>query len=292
MDETTKWLLKLQYCPGISWKDQYLLFKQDPDLEKISCMTKAEYAQITGRSAQQADLILQKLHSLSFNHLYSSLMKSSSTFIPIYDKKYPKQLKRLPQPPWGLFAMGDVNLLKTENMLAVVGARNGDQYGKEALQSIIPFLIEKKISIVSGLARGIDAFSHELALQAGGKAIAVIAGGFGHFYPRENIQLAQRISKEGLILSEYAPEKRPEKWQFPARNRIVSGLSKGVLVVQAAKKSGSLITAAFALEQGIDVFAVPGPITHPLSEGVHSLIADGAKIVHCADDILMEFQQE
>ncbi|WP_046175068.1 DNA-processing protein DprA [Domibacillus indicus] len=292
MDETTKWLLKLQYCENITWKDQYLLLKNDPHLTSLSRMSSEEYAHITGRSTQQAALILQNLCSLSTNHLCTSLRELSSTFIPIYHKLYPDQLKRLPQPPWGLFAMGNINLLADETMLAVVGSRNGSQYGKEALQVIIPSLVEKKVSIVSGLARGIDAFSHELALQAGGRTIAVIAGGFKHFYPRENRELAQRISKQGLLLSEYAPDKRPEKWQFPARNRIISGLSKGVLVVQAAKKSGSLITAAFAMEQGIEVFAVPGPIMHPLSEGVHSLIADGAKIVHSADDILVEIKKE
>lgn len=292
MDDTAKNLLKLQYCSGITWKDQYSVIKYNPDLSRLPHMTAGELASITNRSIKQTETLLQQFNSLSDHHLYSSLQNSSAIFIPIFDQQYPESLKRLPQPPWGLFAIGDVSLLSKTNNLAVVGARNGNQYGKEVLQMIVPALVKKNISIVSGLARGIDAFSHEAALEACGKTIAVIAGGFNHFYPKENLKLAQRISKEGLILSEYAPDKKPEKWQFPARNRIVSGLSKGILVVQAAKKSGSLITVSFALEQGIDVFAVPGPITHKLSEGVHSLIGDGAKIVHSADDILSGWRQE
>lgn len=288
MDETAKKLLILQYCPSVTWKDQYLLLKHDPYLREMPHLTAAEIARITGRSIKQAQIILHEFNSVSYNHLYSSLTKSQTTFVPIFDERYPEPLKRLPQPPWVLFAIGDVRLMKHDRILAVVGARNGDEYGRKALQAIIPGLVEKHISIISGLAKGIDAFSHEEALNAGGKTIAVIAGGFQHFYPKENIALARQIARDGLILSEYAPHIKPERWQFPARNRIVSGLSGGVLIVQAAKKSGSLITANFAMEQGIDVFAVPGPITHPLSEGVHSLIADGAKIVHCADDILVE----
>jgi DNA processing protein len=292
LDNTEKQLLKLQYCPGISWKDQYLLLKNDPGLNQLSYMTAAEFAAITSRSIGQAETILNAFQALSYEPLYSSLLESSTTFIPIFDLQYPESLKKLPQPPWALFAMGNTSLLKSRNIIAVVGAREANQYGREAVQKIIPDLIKENTSIISGLAKGIDAFSHEEALQADGKTIAVIAGGFKYFYPKENIALAHRISKQGLILSEYAPNRKPERWQFPARNRIVSGLSKGVLVVQAAKKSGSLITASFALEQGIDVFAVPGPITHPLSEGVHALIADGARIVHSADDILSEWKQE
>ncbi|WP_309087071.1 DNA-processing protein DprA [Domibacillus sp.] len=292
MHHTTKQLLKLQYCSGISWKEQYVLLKNDPHLSHLPRMTAAEFAAVTNRSIQQAETILSGFHSLSYHSLDSALLESSTTFIPIFDPQYPEPLKMLPQPPWGLFAMGETALLSSRNMLAVVGARDGNEYGKQVLQMLVPALVKRNITIVSGLAKGIDAFSHEAALQAGGKTIAVIAGGFSHLYPKENKLLAHHISRQGLILSEYAPNRKPEKWQFPARNRIISGLSKGVLVVQAAKKSGSLITASYALEQGIDVFAVPGPITHPLSEGVHALIADGAKIVHAADDILSEWRQE
>ncbi len=278
----------LQYCSSVGWKDQYQLLQYNPDLTKLPLLTSAELALITGRTEKQADCILRQFHSLSFNHLHSSLIQSDTFFIPIWDERYPESLKKLPQPPWGFFAKGSLSLLK-EKKLAVVGARNGDQYGKEALQKIIPPLIKKNIAIVSGLARGIDTFSHKEALKSNGKTIAVVAGGFQHFYPKENADLANRIAKQGLILTEYAPNIKPERWQFPARNRIISGLSNAVLVVQAAKKSGSLITASFALEQGIEVFAVPGSITHPLSEGVHALISDGAKPVHSAADILTEF---
>ncbi|MGG3451348.1 DNA-processing protein DprA [Domibacillus aminovorans] len=288
MNDTTKYLLLLYYCKGPGWKDFYYLFKHDPDLMLLPKITPSQFSYLTGRSELQSASILQQFHSLSFEHILSSLARSNTHFIPIYDERYPDLLKTLPQPPWALFARGDLTLLKGKN-LAIVGSRHGTQYGKDALKLLIPPLVEKNITVVSGLAKGIDAFAHEQTLHSCGKTIAVIAGGFNHFYPRENVGLAQQIIKQGLVVSEYAPTTKPEKWQFPARNRIVSGLSKAVLVVQAAKKSGSLITASYALDQGMDVFAVPGPITQPLSEGVHELIRDGAKIVHSAADIYTEF---
>ncbi|OKL37151.1 DNA-processing protein DprA [Domibacillus mangrovi] len=288
MNDTTKNLLLFHYCKGPGWKDFFNLFKNDPDLTLLPKITPSQFSYFTGRSELQSTSILQQLHSLSFEHILSSLARFNTHFIPIYDERYPDSLKTLPQPPWALFARGNLTLLKGEK-LAIVGSRQGTQYGKEALKLLIPPLVEKNITVVSGLAKGIDAFAHEQTLHSNGKTIAVTAGGFNHFYPRENVGLAQQIIKHGLLVSEYAPTTKPEKWQFPARNRIVSGLSKGVLVVQAAKKSGSLITASYALEQGIDVFAVPGPITNPLSEGVHELIGDGAKIVHTAADIYTEF---
>lgn len=288
MDSTTKVLFMLQYCNGLTWKDQYHLLKCFPDLKEIPHLTSSQFSFVTGRTEKHSDLILSQFHSLSFHKLYSSLIHSNTRFIPIYDQRYPESLKALPQPPWSLFAKGEIQLLK-ERKLAVVGARKGDHYGKKALQTIIPPLVQHRIVIISGLAKGIDAFSHEETLKANGKTVAVIAGGFDHVYPKENIQLANHIAEKGLILTEYAPDRKPEKWQFPARNRVISGLAHAVLVVQAAKKSGSLITASFAIEQGIEVFAIPGQITHPLSAGVHELIADGAKLVHSAQDILAEF---
>lgn len=289
MNDTTNYLLLLHYCKGPGWKDFFNLFKYDTDLTYLSKITPSQFSHLTGRSELQSLSILQQLHSLSSETILSSLAYLNTHFIPIYDERYPASLKTLPQPPWALFAKGNLALLNGKK-LAVVGSRQGTRYGKDALKVLIPPLVEKNITVVSGLAKGIDAFAHEQALHSCGKTIAVIAGGFNHFYPRENVGLAQQIIKHGLVVSEYAPATKPEKWQFPARNRIVSGLSNAVLVVQAAKKSGSLITASYALEQGIDVFAVPGPITDPLSEGVHELIKDGAKIVHSPADIYTEFK--
>ncbi|WP_233129792.1 DNA-processing protein DprA [Domibacillus epiphyticus] len=287
MDSATKYLLLFHYCCEAGWKDLFHLFKHDPDFSQLPNLTASQLSHITGRSEQHSASILYKLHSLSAEHILATLSEENIHFIPFYDQRYPDVLKTLPQPPWALFSKGNTGLLSSQK-IAVVGSRNGDQYGKESLKQLIPPLVKRNFTIVSGLAKGIDAFAHEQTIESKGNTIAVIAGGFNHFYPRENIGLARQIVNEGLVLSEYAPHIKPAKWHFPARNRIISGLSKAVLVVQAAKKSGSLITASFALEQGIDVFAVPGPITHTLSEGVHELIADGAKIVHSAEDILVE----
>jgi DNA processing protein len=197
-------------------------------------------------------------------------------------------LREIFQPPRALFVKGDLSLLTLEPKLAVVGSRQATQYGKNAIRLMFPGLIERNVLIVSGLAKGIDTLAHECTIQNGGKTIAVIAGGFYHIYPRENMNLAVDLMKNQLIVSEYPPDTRPMRWHFPARNRIISGMSKGTLIIEAKRKSGSLITANYAVNEGREVFSLPGSIFNPFSSGTNDLIQQGAKLVASAEDILEE----
>ncbi|MDP4171206.1 MAG: DNA-processing protein DprA, partial [Bacillota bacterium] len=208
--------------------------------------------------------------------------------ITIFDDEYPPLLKEIYQPPWALFAKGDLSLLEAEPKLAVVGTRQPTTYGRNAINTIFPELMNKGVVIVSGLAKGIDTLAHESAIKYGGKTIAVIAGGFYHLYPPENMNLAIQLMKNQLVLSEYPPDTKPLRWHFPSRNRIISGLSKGTFIIEAKRKSGSLITANFAVHEGRDVFSLPGNIYNPSSAGTNDLIQQGAKLITCAEDIIDE----
>ena len=207
----------------------------------------------------------------------------------ILDQDYPESLKEIHDPPLVLYIKGDLSLLQSPSKrLAVVGSRAPTEYGSKVLNYLIPPLIKAGLVIVSGLAKGIDRFAHETAIEAGGHTIAVLGNGFFHPYPAENTKLSEFIGANHLLVSEYPPPQMPQKWHFPARNRIISGLSVGTIIIEGKYKSGSLITAYSALEQGKEVFAVPGQILHPNSEGPHRLIKEGAKLVAHPDDVLEE----
>src|SRR3989344_2729745 len=204
------------------------------------------------------------------------------------DKTYPKLLKHISDPPEVLYCRGDITLLKTE-CFAVVGTRSMTPYGREATQQIVPGLT-RHFTIVSGLALGVDAVAHRATLDCGGKAIAVLGSGINLITPETNLRLGQDILKsDGLIISENPVNKPASKQSFPERNRIISGLSKGVLIIEADEKSGSLITARLAAEQGRDVFAVPGNVFSSKSAGPPKLIRSGAKLATSANDVLEEY---
>lgn len=205
------------------------------------------------------------------------------------DAEFPPQLLEIASPPFLLFCRGNIDALHNQQM-AIVGSRNPTYSGKQSAFRIAAELAENQVAITSGLALGIDAQAHAGALSCGGLTIAVLGTGVDVIYPKRNIGLAQAIlDKRGVIISEFFPDEPAKPENFPRRNRIVSGLSLGVLIVEAAIKSGSLITARLALEQNRDVFAIPGNINNPLSEGCHFLIKQGAKLVENVSDILDEF---
>ncbi|MCK5232541.1 MAG: DNA-processing protein DprA, partial [Desulfobulbaceae bacterium] len=172
--------------------------------------------------------------------------------------------------------------------IGIVGARAATEYGKRVSKNMAARLAGKGLTVISGLALGIDTAAHKGALAAGGKTIGVLGCGIDVVYPRQNVRLFREISESGAIVTEYPMGTKPEGYHFPARNRIISGLSLGVTVVEAARKSGSLITAQLALDQGRDVFAIPGRVDSSKSEGVHRLLQDGAKLVQSVDDIIEE----
>jgi len=207
------------------------------------------------------------------------------------DKAWPKLLSEIPDPPKKLYCRGNLELLQSE-CFGIVGSRKYTSYGQEATQSIVGSLIDVGFTIVSGLALGIDGIAHQTTVEFGGKTIAVLGSGIDDktIYPSNHIRLATEIlKKDGLIISEYPAGFRATEWTFPQRNRIISGLSRGILVVEADQSSGALITAQYALEQNRDVFAIPGSIFSAKSIGPNSLIRNGAKLVASARDIINEY---
>ena len=200
---------------------------------------------------------------------------------------YPPLLKEIHDPPGVLFALG--NLLPADQLaVGIVGTRHASRYGINQATKLASSLAKAGITVVSGMARGIDTAAHKAALASGGRTIAVLASGVLKPYPPENAELAQEIARQGCVLSEAAPTMPPISGMFPQRNRIISGMSLGTIVVEAADRSGALITARHAWEQNREVFAVPGPIDSRLSNGPHRLIRDGAKLVMTIDDVLEE----
>ena len=219
--------------------------------------------------------------------LAASAAPAVRRFITFRDPLFPPQLAEIAQAPLGLFAMGDADLLRLPQ-IAVVGARSASAQGMENAQAFAAELARRGFTITSGLALGIDAAAHRGALSADGLTIAVCGNGLDRVYPARNRELAHAVAERGLLLSEFPVGVPPLPEHFPRRNRIISGLALGVLVVEAARESGSLITARLAGEQGREVFAIPGSIHNPLARGSHALIREGAKLVETVDDILAE----
>jgi len=206
------------------------------------------------------------------------------------EEGYPPLLKEIEPIPQVLFVKGKVSLLSgSELRIACVGSRKPSSYGKYAVQKIISQLAEYKITVVSGLAYGIDVMAHVTAIEKGTHTIGVLGFGVDHIYPVSNTIAFRKVAEQGCLVSEYLPWQKPEIYFFPERNRIISGLSQGVLVIEASKTSGSLITVQYALSQNRDVFAIPGSIQSALSEGTNGLIKKGAKLVTDASDIVEEY---
>jgi DNA processing protein len=204
------------------------------------------------------------------------------------DPYYPETLREIFDPPDFIYVLGNKEVLKTDK-LAVVGSRKAGNYGRQCLERILPDICRAEITIVSGMAYGIDSMAHQVAVQEKKNTIGVNAGGLFHLYPAGNKGLIQQIREHGCIISEFALDTVPRPFYFPIRNRIIAGLSRAILVVEAALKSGSLITARLGLEQNRDIFAIPGRIDSPISAGTNYLIQQGAKLITSSKDILDEF---
>jgi DNA processing protein len=204
--------------------------------------------------------------------------------LTLLDDDYPRDLKQIYDPPWVLYLKGKP--LASVPMIGIVGARKATTYGKWAAGHFARELAHFGVGVVSGLAYGIDAAGHQSCLEAGGYSVGVLGGGIDQVYPASNRSLYEQMALSGTIISEYGPGIEPQKHFFPARNRIISGLSIGVFVVEAGERSGALITADFAMEQGRDVFALPGSITSALSAGTNRLLRDGARMVLETEDLI------
>jgi DNA processing protein len=219
----------------------------------------------------------------------NKIKKFDIKFVSILDTVYPPLLKNIYDPPLYFYYRGEWDKQKLKRCLAVVGTRKASNYGKMMTKQICSKLVEAGFTIVSGLAFGIDSIAHQSALEAGGTTVAVMGTGCDQVYPPQNRQLARNILGNGLLISEYNPGQPVEKWNFPTRNRIISGLSLGTLAIEGSKKSGALLTTKFALDQNRDIFALPGDVNRLQAEGPNYLIKLGAKIVTSVNDILEEY---
>lgn len=229
----------------------------------------------SGLSPKIVQTIVQVRRQVDLQRVMDDIQKQGIQVVTWQDEKYPARLKEITQPPPVLYLKGSYEL-EDAWAVAVVGTRHITAYGRQVAEEIGRFLGSHGITVVSGLARGVDAVAHAAALDAGGRSLAVLGCGVDRIYPPENRQLAEKLCTAGGLLSDYAPGTPPESANFPPRNRIISGLSLAVVVIEAGLESGAMITATFAAEQGRDVFAVPGNIHAPQSAGTNHLIQDGA----------------
>ena len=283
-----KYWIWLSRLPRIGTKTIAKLLKKYKTLEEIYKLDIDELISNENIGNRLAEIIVSKEYKTNLNKYIEYMEKEKINIVTIEDKEYPQTLKMINDYPMYLFTKGNTDLLNKKS-IAMVGTRNCTDYGKKVANNLAKKLVDNDMVVVSGLARGIDTFSHIGALKRKSSTIAVLGCGIDRIYPKVNEKLAMEIiNKNGLIVSEYVMGSKIEKMNFPARNRIISGLSKGVVVIEAPKKSGALITVDFALEQGREVFAVPGNINSIFSMGTNDLLKEGAKLVSDVNDILQE----
>ena len=255
--------------------------------EKIFNSSLSELQNIEGLSVRKVENFLRKRDGINPDKAYQEVVNRGVKFLTYVDENYPKMLKEIDDPPMVLFYKGDLSRCNFDRTVAFVGSRHCSSNGKDATKRIIAGLSGTDVCIVSGLATGIDTVAHMAAIENGIKTIGVIASGFDFVYPSANKRLYKQIEDgAGVIFTEYYPTFEPIKFRFPQRNRIVSGLSYGTVVAEAAIKSGALITANLTLEQGRELMCIPGLINNPNTEGVYKLLKNGATIVTDSQDIL------
>lgn len=277
--------LRLTLAPGIGGEAQRKLLSAHGLPDRIFIASAATLARTI--SLKQAEQLLSHDARAEIDAALAWAGEPGNTILTLSDAAYPRKLLDAPDPPTVLYVKGRADLLDAP-AIAIVGSRNATPQGESNAEAFAAALSEAGLAIVSGLALGIDAAAHRGGLRGKGSTIAVIGTGIDRVYPARNQALAREIAEQGAIVSEFPLGTPALKENFPRRNRIISGLANGCLVVEAAERSGSLITARLAGEQGRDVFAIPGSIHSPLSKGCHKLIKQGAKLVDDARDILDE----
>ncbi|MBZ0126619.1 MAG: DNA-processing protein DprA [Rhodocyclaceae bacterium] len=282
--ELAAWL-RLTLAPGIGGETQRRLLAELGLPDRIFAASPATLARTI--PPRQAELLFSHDAQGEIDRALAWAAEPGNAILTLADAAYPQRLLEAPDPPTVLYVKGRVELLNTP-ALAIVGSRNATPQGESNAMAFATTLADAGLTIVSGLALGIDAAAHRGGLRGKGSTVAVIGTGIDRVYPARNQELARDIAAQGAIISEFPLGTPALKENFPRRNRIISGLARGCLVVEAAERSGSLITARLAGEQGRDVFAIPGSIHSPLSKGCHKLIKQGAKLVDDARDILDE----
>ncbi len=264
-----------------------LLYKYFGSIELAWHAEICDLYKIPGLRKNQISCFIEERNKINPDECLEYIMKRGIKFINFEDKAYPYLLKQIDNPPIGLFVLGDLTKCNLEKTLAVVGSRRASENAKITLNKILSDFAGTDICIISGLAEGIDTAAHKSAIENNMKTIGVIGGGFDKLYPKSNIQLFNKIiNGYGAVISEYWPDEDALSWHFPVRNRIVSGLAKGVLVAEAAIKSGAMITARLAIEQNKELMCIPGLISNPNTEGIYKLLKEGAALVVNSQDIL------
>ncbi|MGD8404759.1 MAG: DNA-processing protein DprA [Anaerolineales bacterium] len=254
------------------------------DAESAWNAAPAELAE-TGLSRKLIERLVALRDKVDLSRIWDQIQSKNIQVLTWMDETYPQRLKEIEQPPPVLYLRGALSV-EDDWAVAIVGSRRVTAYGRQVTEEIASFLAANGVTVVSGLARGVDAIAHKAALKAGGRTLAVLGSGVDRIYPPENRATAEQIYEQGAVLSDYAPGTPPEASNFPPHNRIISGLSMAVVVVEAGETSGALITAEFAADQGREVFAVPGNIFAPQSKGTNKLIQQGALPLLSTDDIM------
>src|SRR5215212_2719051 len=269
---------------GIGAVRMQALMRYFGDLEVAWKAAPIELAR-AGMGLKVIERILQARQNVDLDKLWAKIEAQGIKILTWEDEMYPQRLKEIDQPPPVLYIRGDY-LPDDLFAVAIVGTRRATPYGRQITEELASFLATHRITVVSGLARGIDAIAHQTALKAGGRTIGVLGSGVDKIYPPEHRALAEKMIESGAIVSDYAPGTPPDATNFPPRNRIISGLSLAVVVIEAGETSGALITAEFAAEQGREVFAVPGSILAPQSKGTNKLIQNGALPLLSVNDLM------
>jgi DNA processing protein len=285
-------LLRLAVVPGIGPARLGALLARFGSAERVMAASPEEVATLPGFGKE----LVRRVGSAATDAgrerariALEMLRRAEAVAITPDDLAYPDAFRALPDPPFLLFASGNLDLLAAPGV-GVVGTRSPTEYGRRATASLAGEVARAGYCIVSGMAKGIDAAAHAAALEAGGATVGVLGHGIDRVYPPENALLFEQVRRSGLLLTELAPGEEPLAGNFPRRNRLIAALSLGILVVEMGEKSGAQHTVTYALEQGKDVFAVPGPIGTPTSAGTNQLLKDGARLVTSARDILEELQ--
>lgn len=280
-------LIHLNLIQGVGLKTVQVLRDVFGSTERALQAAPDELRKIDRLSPAVCDLLIHKPVLYPIERELELIHKYGCQVITLYDPEYPPHLKEIDTPPVLLYVKGELTPEDTLS-ISLVGSRNAKDYGRKVSYRLSYQLAQRGVTVVSGLARGIDTSAHRGALEAGGRTVAVMGNGLSVIYPATNSNLAEKIEASGALVSEFPMAAKPKPRNFPRRNRIISGLTLGTVVVEASNRSGALITARLAAEQNREVFAVPGEIFSELSTGTHKLINDGAKLINTVDDLLNE----
>jgi len=284
-------ILALHYVFPVPLNRLTPLLEVNPELLSVEKMSTHQLSHLLKLSYDRTTRFKKSYEKSLDTPLILAYEKHKITPILFNQPNFPKQLLSLYDPPTVLYTKGRIDYLENKLFVAIIGSREATSYTEKAMQFIVPPLVKYQVVIVSGLAKGADAMAHIATNELGGKTIAVLGHGFFHQYPKENSHLYQMMEKHQLLVTEYPPYVSPKKWTFPMRNRIISGLSQAVVVTEAREKSGTVSTMMHAIDNGKDVYCVPGPITSNLSIGPHKLLIEGAKPVWNGYQIIEDLKE-